>query len=301
VTGTVGLDLPTMNPLPWAATGVLATDNGPAATGTHCAYISGTLNAYNGTGPYPAAWLAFELVPGGSANGFAGTDPTINATVSGIRLDYKADAAGTVATSCVVQYQVMLVSTDAGAGNTDYYQFTFTPADTNWHTLDIYFPASAPYLNHAINTFGQAGFGTPYAFSSTPKIGAVLIRPVIPGSGTANYGIKVDNISFNAPVAPQPAAIDDGNGNLLTDFEPFNNNNTGLGGAYPGFTYGFIQQDYGVFNTTIGGAGNCCGNALNFGNGTNLSTLNVDGAFDASQNLLSAVDGASAGTNVSWW
>jgi hypothetical protein len=281
-----------ISPSPWGPAGIVA-GNGPSSCcaipvgGVQCAYISGTLTAYSGSGVYPSASLALELVSGGSSPGFAGTDPTINSTISpnmGLQFDYKADAAGTVATGCNVQYQVMLVSTASGAGNTDYYQFTFTPTDTAWHTLVVYFPV-APNGPIAVNSFSQAGFGTPFAFSNL--IGAIIIKPVTPATGTVNFGIRVDNVTFAVPAAPQLAL--DASGTVLTDFEQYTGNNTALGPTSFGWTYGFQQYAEGPFNV---GPSNCCNISSNYGNGTSVPSLTL--------NVTPGTDGYAGGT-VSWW
>ncbi len=189
----------TMTQYPWAYADC-AAGNGSA----HAARISGTLAAQNiVAGTYPFAYLGLQLTPGGDNPSNANVNVLPESPNQGLQFDFKSGVAG-------VQYRVDLVEHDGTTKfNYTYFQFVFTAPDTNWHTVDVYFPG----VSGGGFRFSRPGGGT---FDPT-VLGAVLFQVQPQNGATVNYDLTVDNVTFDAP--PPPPAI---GGPLITDFDSNN-------------------------------------------------------------------------------
>ena len=212
----------TLTPFPWAA-GSQTAGNGPSATGSYSGCMSGTIAVQNGaTSIYPFAYMALDLTPSGNVGGSggAGTSVAAYSPNNGLQFDYKGTAG--------VSYVVQMIDTNAGCG--DFFQYQFTPADANWHTLAVYFPGVA-----APAVFSQPNYGCSATSLNLASVGAVqfkVVAPLTPASPEA-YSLCVDNVTFAVPAAPTAPALDVSGGvntagQVITTFEyaPFSNAST---------------------------------------------------------------------------
>lgn len=197
----------TLNPNPWGPSS--GTLGGAYGTSSYSACISGNMLIQIPPSQYPYCFIAFELIPSGSAppsSGGVDTDITPYSPNLGLKFDYKAGAAG-------VLYRVKLISTlvtDFG-----YYEWNFTSADAAWHTATVYFPGTPG----ATNVFAQPGWGAARPFDST-KIGAVMFEPVPQASTAVAYNLCVDNLTFAVAALPTPNPTPTfGTGTMVANFE----------------------------------------------------------------------------------
>lgn len=198
----------TCSPYPYGATS--DTAGGAYGSSSYAACFSGTMVMQDGgNGIYPYNLIGFELVTGGTAplsSGGSDVDVSSYSPNQGIKFDYKAGAAG-------IPYRVKLTSTlvtDFG-----YYEYIFTPADTAWHTQEVWFPGTAG----ATAVLAQPGWAAPKTFDQT-KIGGFLFEPVQSTTGTVAYDLCVDNLTFAVSAAPTPVVTPTfGAGTMIADFE----------------------------------------------------------------------------------
>jgi hypothetical protein len=230
-----------------------ADPNFPAST--YYARITGTVADQTGTGadPYPYAYMSFDLALGGTnGTNFATCVPY--ATNNGFQFDYKAGAA-------CVQYVVELIS--ANITGTAYWQYTWTSQDTNWHTVDVYFPAGGSWTPPAgVNVLSQPSYGTG-AFDPT-QVGAFLFKPVAPVNSPAEaYDLSITNLTFAAPVATGGPPLDvsgsPGNqvntaGTIISTFENAPLANNACDGGQGPIGSGPIDWGFGGGATTVDNA-----------------------------------------------
>jgi hypothetical protein len=204
-------------PNPWLANS--ATAGGAYGSSSYAGCFSGNMVMQNAaTSTYPYNLMGFELVPNGTAPlsaGGADTDVTSYSPNNGIKFDYKAGAAG-------VPYRVKLTSTiitDFG-----YYEYIFTPADTAWHTQEVWFPTQTA----AAAKFAQPGWAATKPFDPT-KIGGIMFEPVQSTTSAVAYDLCIDNLTFAVSAAPTPAVTPTlGTGTMIQDFEDNLANDTTL-------------------------------------------------------------------------
>ncbi len=166
----------TMDSYPWTGTSGSAPGNGSAT----CARIRG-VEAQSSGSNYPFCELALELVAGGSAAQGPSTDVTPYAPGQELTFDYSSASPGTSYTVALITPYV----TDYG-----YYQYSFTPADSAWHTLSVYFPTAG--MSPA---FAQPVWAGAQTFDAT-RVGAVQFEVNASTSATTPYDLRVDNVKF---------------------------------------------------------------------------------------------------------
>lgn len=173
----VGAFASTISPNPWVAGSATAGSGNPGS----CGCVSGTVGEQ--ASPWP--WVSYQF----NLGAVAGTDVNVSAyaTNHGIKFDFKAAAAGVAYRVRVKQQDV----TDSG-----FYGYTFTPSDTAWHTLTVYFPGYGG---------GQPEFAQP-SWAAAQPFGTVMngIEFIAVGSASAatTYGFCVDNVTFAVAVQP---------------------------------------------------------------------------------------------------
>ena len=199
----------TQSPNPWVANS--GTAGGAYGASNYCGCFSGHM-LQQVPPTYPYAYLGLELTPGGSASGGPGVDVTAYSPNQGLQFDYKAAAAG-------VAYRVQLATTEVT--DSGYYEFDFTPADTAWHTLTVYFPGQPG----ATNSFAQPAWAAQKPFDIT-QVGAVMFSPMVQTSAAVDYSLCVDNVTFAVAAAPTPPALT--TGTPIMNFEDNLNNNLTL-------------------------------------------------------------------------
>jgi hypothetical protein len=180
----------TISPNPWTATsGVTPPGTGNSSSYTAC--ISGLMKAQLAP-PYTYAYMAMELTPTGGVQGGSGAsvDLTSYAVNGGFKFDYRAGAAG-------IAYRVKLITPNVTDGG--YYQYEWTPTDTVWHTMTVYFPGSQGSSSFVL---AQPGWAAAKPFVKT-AVGAFYFEVVQIGTDE-NYNICIDNIDFNVSPAPTP-------------------------------------------------------------------------------------------------
>ncbi|HTB21250.1 MAG TPA: hypothetical protein VK914_00940 [bacterium] len=186
-----------LSPFPWGA-GSQAAGNGPSLPGANSGCITGTIAAQSGSPTdYPYAYIALDVTPSGNTGNSGDVadigpyDPN-----NGIQFDYM----GTVGVSYVVQ--IIAPLTAANCGN--YYQFQFTPPNSGWNTVDVYFPG----VNTIGNLFTQPNYGcSPPTTTWSTSIGAVQFKVVASTTQSQAYNLCVDNVTFSPPPAPTPVVI----------------------------------------------------------------------------------------------
>ena len=178
----------TLNPDPWTSTS--ATAGGAYGLSGFSGCISGVIAKSAGSN-YPYCELQMELVPGGSAAGSSApsTDVTPWCPTSALTFDYKAGAAG-------VGYTVSLITPDVG--DYGYYQYSFVPSDTQWHTLTVYFPSATGGPK-----FAQPSFAAPQPFTET-NIGAIQFSVNALTTTAQPYSLCVDNVTFGQGTIVSP-------------------------------------------------------------------------------------------------
>ena len=206
---TVKDSVSSQNPNPWGPTS--GTAGGAYGASSFAACMNGTMAVQIPPNQYTYCFIAFELVPGGSANwnqGGLDTDVRSYSPNHGLSFDYKAGATG-VGTL----YRIKLVSTDVH--DFGYYEYDFTPADTAWHSVQVYFPG----VSGVTALFAQPAWGAAVPFDAS-HLGAIMVEPIPQTSGAVNYDLCVDNLSFAvpAPATPVPSPTF-GTGTMIMDFE----------------------------------------------------------------------------------
>lgn len=168
----------TISPNPWTSTSASSGGNP-----SNCGCVSGSVGQQ--ASPWP--WTSFMI----ALNSTPGTDVNIAPYVvnNGLTFDYKATVAN-------VGYDVRLrqQTVDATTGSAPYI-YQFTPGDTNWHTLTVYFPGDG----NGNPEFAQPSWATAVTFTAMAY--GVEFIPVGSAGGASNYGLCVDNVTFNSPVA----------------------------------------------------------------------------------------------------
>ena len=178
-----------------------ADSSGDTRDGGYCAHLAGHLD---GNPSSAFAYFALEL------NGRGFNQDSDLGPFTGLQFDFKAGAAG-------VAYSVALVS--VAVTDTGYYQYTFTPHDTAWHTYTVYFPPATPSADgYLVNQFRQpdAGWVAPVAFSK--MAGAIKFNAAVQTNAVA-FDMSIDNVSFVSEVAPQVPAVDGDASHLLDTCE----------------------------------------------------------------------------------
>jgi hypothetical protein len=171
-------DAPTsVAPNPWVAGS--ATGGGDPG---QCGCFSGNV----GTQSAPLwPWSSFMF----NLNTTPGMDTDISSYVvnHGLTFNYKATVAN-------VGYRVRLrMQTVDGTSGSAPYSYDFTPSDTSWHTLTVYFPGDG--LGNA--EFAQPGWATAAPF--TTMCYGVEFIPLGNGSSASAYGLCVDDVTFASP------------------------------------------------------------------------------------------------------
>ena len=231
-----------LTPNPWTAGS--ATAGGAYGASAYSACLSGTLVQSVGTN-YPYADLVLELIPGGSGVGGPAVDVTPYCPNRALTFDYRAGMAG-------VTYTVSLIT--PGVSDYGYYQYSFCPSDTNWHTLSVYFPGSP----------NSPQFFQPACFAAVPfnetQIGAVQFSVAPSTTASVPFSLCLDNVTFGGgSSAPPPPHT-----GLVTDFE----SNTNNGQTY--WNYGRVLTAKDCFGSTLNpypwmsGSGSAPGNGGGF-------------------------------------
>jgi hypothetical protein len=253
----------TVPPAAWTA----SSGTAPLGTGNSSNFVArldGTMaqQVYSCPGnPSACVWsyafIAFELIPGGDAGG-AG-NPGVNLSAYyGVTFDYRAGAAG-------INYRIFLKS--AGPN----YEYDFTPSDTNWHTMTVYFPSTG-----AANIFTVNGGGTTSPALDLTSVGAIQVEPVQNASANENYDISVDNITM--VTAPPPTPTMTPTPSMITCIMCFDGSSV-------------LVSDYSA-NVLAAGAGidtNC-------GSGSTVNPYNVSAMVPG--NVLSGPFGTDTGSNA---
>lgn len=232
-----------------------ATSGGAYGSSGFAGCFSGTMVMQNGgAGIWPYCFMAFELIPGGTGQGASTPDVDVTAYSpnNGFSFDYKAAAAG-------VQYRVKLASSTVTDGG--FYEYLFTPADTAWHTMEVWFPGTAG----APRVLAQPGWAATKAFDKT-HIGGFLFEPVQSTTAAVAYGLCIDNLTLAVTDAstlptstPTPTAVVT-HGALIADFESVGTNDRTLWNDGPVLTVldsvGSTNSKYpwGATSATAGGA-----------------------------------------------
>jgi hypothetical protein len=194
-----------------SASTIVAEPNGDTG------WASGDANA-PGNGGGSAVHLTGTLGPSASDQ-LCHLDINLNATGSstdtsvsmftGVQFDFKADNAG-------VTYNIGLENQASAppTGDSGFYEFQFTPADTNWHTYTVYFPP-LPIQGYpaTVGYFTQPGWAAPEPWNN--KIGVIRFMPE-PESNSVTYGMWIDNVQFVSSARVTAPAID-ANTNFLVD------------------------------------------------------------------------------------
>ena len=191
----------TMTQNPWGASSAVAPGAGNSSNFAGC--IDGSLQQ-DGPPNYPFAQIVMELIAGGSTAAGGGTTVDVS-SYQGLQFKYKATVAG-------IPYRVVLIQSTV----TDYghFQYVFTPSDTAWHTVNVYFPGIGPVPQQFSKPYGS----TPW---DATKIGAVTFYPLPVAGSTHNYGICVDDVTFavDPPPTPTPTATPGGSTTTVVNWE----------------------------------------------------------------------------------
>ena len=169
----------TMVQNPWTASSGTAPGsnaNGPASN--YCGRFNGSL-APSGGPPYAYAVMELYLVANGWLGGGGKIDITPYAPNQRLVFDYKAGTSG-------VTYGVQILTQNVP--DYTFFEYDWTPSDTNWHTMIVYFPTAAfsPKLARPNGT---------YPWDPT-QAGDVIFRTVSQPTAV-NYDLSIDNVRFD--------------------------------------------------------------------------------------------------------
>jgi hypothetical protein len=164
----------------------------PGNASTYCGQFYGK----NATGGY--AVFEMLLINGGYLGGGGSIDLSTFCVNKRMRFDYRAmnDANGNGQNVTYAMQWMTQNITDY-----DFYEYDFTPTDTNWHTAVVYWPSSSysPKLQPAYcDNAGCGGSGSgPYAFDPS-QTGEFILRIVSNAAAPGlPFNIQIDNLDID--------------------------------------------------------------------------------------------------------
>lgn len=203
-------------------TGTASVETGVDALGSSIALTLGAGSTLTGGSPGQSACISGQIVSTGNpycvlyndclAGGInsLGMDILPKAPNQSLAFSYKASAV-----SVNQSFLVQLASHNVTDGG--YYRYEFSPTDTAWHKLVIYFPGSA-----GTPLFAQPSWAAVQPWATTAdEIQSVLFEP-LPGAGSQNYSICFDDVDFSGePVpSPTPTPIVTIGPSMIANYEP---------------------------------------------------------------------------------